>query len=266
MNDAGIPRAEHGRLGAVGVARAHESAMLHVCGEADLHRRHRRSARAPCMRALGLSSKAHARIVAIDLSHGARSAPAWRACLRRRRHPRPERLRPHHPRRSDLRRRPGAVRRPADLHRRRRHPRPGPPRRPHGRRQLRRTAGHPDAAGGARRPAPSCCRRCAWRAATARPRSKRAPHAVKGELYVGGQEQFYLEGQIAYAIPKEDAACWCSARPSTRARCSTWSRTPSAWHSHNIVRSNAAAWAAASAARNRSRRCGARPPPSPRPD
>ena len=33
---------------------------------------------------------------------------------------------------------------------------------------------------------------------------ERAPHALKGELYVGGQEQFYLEGQIAYAIPKED--------------------------------------------------------------
>ncbi|HZV64090.1 MAG TPA: xanthine dehydrogenase molybdopterin binding subunit, partial [Telluria sp.] len=33
---------------------------------------------------------------------------------------------------------------------------------------------------------------------------ERAPHAVKGELYVGGQEQFYLEGQIAYAMPKED--------------------------------------------------------------
>ncbi len=33
---------------------------------------------------------------------------------------------------------------------------------------------------------------------------ERAPHSVKGELYVGGQEQFYLEGQIAYAIPKED--------------------------------------------------------------
>ncbi len=31
-----------------------------------------------------------------------------------------------------------------------------------------------------------------------------APHVVKGELYVGGQEQFYLEGQISYAIPKED--------------------------------------------------------------
>jgi xanthine dehydrogenase large subunit len=33
---------------------------------------------------------------------------------------------------------------------------------------------------------------------------ERAPHSVKGELYVGGQEQFYLEGQIAYALPKED--------------------------------------------------------------
>jgi xanthine dehydrogenase large subunit len=33
---------------------------------------------------------------------------------------------------------------------------------------------------------------------------ERAPRTVKGELYVGGQEQFYLEGQIAYATPKED--------------------------------------------------------------
>ncbi|WP_317203085.1 xanthine dehydrogenase molybdopterin binding subunit [Janthinobacterium sp.] len=33
---------------------------------------------------------------------------------------------------------------------------------------------------------------------------ERAPHTLKGQLYVGGQEQFYLEGQISYAIPKED--------------------------------------------------------------
>lgn len=33
---------------------------------------------------------------------------------------------------------------------------------------------------------------------------ERAPHRLKGELHVGGQEQFYLEGQISYAIPKED--------------------------------------------------------------
>ena len=32
----------------------------------------------------------------------------------------------------------------------------------------------------------------------------KAPRSVKGELHVGGQEQFYLEGQIAYAIPAED--------------------------------------------------------------
>ncbi len=31
-----------------------------------------------------------------------------------------------------------------------------------------------------------------------------APHKLKGSLSIGGQEQFYLEGQIAYAIPLED--------------------------------------------------------------
>ena len=30
-----------------------------------------------------------------------------------------------------------------------------------------------------------------------------APHTLSGSLDVGGQEQFYLEGQISYAIPKE---------------------------------------------------------------
>ncbi|WP_137175349.1 xanthine dehydrogenase molybdopterin binding subunit [Massilia sp. HP4] len=42
----------------------------------------------------------------------------------------------------------------------------------------------------------------------------RAPHTVRGELYVGGQEQFYLEGQIAYAIPGEDRGMhvYCSTQ------------------------------------------------------
>jgi xanthine dehydrogenase large subunit len=31
-----------------------------------------------------------------------------------------------------------------------------------------------------------------------------APHRLAGTLHVGGQEQFYLEGQISYAIPTED--------------------------------------------------------------
>lgn len=31
-----------------------------------------------------------------------------------------------------------------------------------------------------------------------------APHRLKGSFSLGGQEQFYLEGQISYAIPQED--------------------------------------------------------------
>jgi xanthine dehydrogenase large subunit len=33
----------------------------------------------------------------------------------------------------------------------------------------------------------------------------RAPHTLTGTLQVGGQEHFYLEGQIAYALPQEQA-------------------------------------------------------------
>jgi len=31
-----------------------------------------------------------------------------------------------------------------------------------------------------------------------------APHRLTNRLHIGGQEQFYLEGQIAYAVPRED--------------------------------------------------------------
>lgn len=31
-----------------------------------------------------------------------------------------------------------------------------------------------------------------------------ATHRLKGQLSIGGQEQFYLEGQVSYAVPKED--------------------------------------------------------------
>jgi xanthine dehydrogenase large subunit len=31
-----------------------------------------------------------------------------------------------------------------------------------------------------------------------------APHRLKGGFRIGGQEQFYLEGQVAYAVPQED--------------------------------------------------------------
>ncbi|MCB1756391.1 MAG: molybdopterin-dependent oxidoreductase, partial [Gammaproteobacteria bacterium] len=44
-----------------------------------------------------------------------------------------------------------------------------------------------------------------------------APHTLSGELHVGGQEQFYLEGQISYAIPKEDGGMqlYCSTQHPT---------------------------------------------------
>jgi xanthine dehydrogenase large subunit len=44
-----------------------------------------------------------------------------------------------------------------------------------------------------------------------------APHRIAGEWYVGGQEQFYLEGQISYAAPREDGCIqlWCSTQHPT---------------------------------------------------
>ena len=44
-----------------------------------------------------------------------------------------------------------------------------------------------------------------------------APHRLQGELSVGGQEQFYLEGQISYAVPKEDRCLqvFCSTQHPT---------------------------------------------------
>jgi xanthine dehydrogenase large subunit len=68
---------------------------------------------------------------------------------------------------------------------------------------VRRTAGHLHAAGsqGGRL---VCAAADAAQARRLQAAFESAPRVVKGQLFVGGQEQFYLEGQIAYAIPKED--------------------------------------------------------------
>ena len=87
-----------------------------------------------------------------------------------------------------------------------------------------------------------------------------APHRIKGELYVGGQEQFYLEGQISYAIPKEDNGMlvYCSTQhPSEMQHVVAHAL---GLHSHNVVvecrrmgggfggkESQSALWAAAAA-------------------
>ena len=46
---------------------------------------------------------------------------------------------------------------------------------------------------------------------------ERSPNILKGTLHVGGQEQFYLEGQISYAIPKEGKGMhvYCSTQHPT---------------------------------------------------
>jgi xanthine dehydrogenase large subunit len=89
---------------------------------------------------------------------------------------------------------------------------------------------------------------------------EQAPHRVKGELYVGGQEQFYLEGQISYAIPKEGNGMhvFCSTQhPSEMQHVVAHAL---GLHSHHVViecrrmgggfggkESQSALWAAASA-------------------
>jgi xanthine dehydrogenase large subunit len=55
------------------------------------------------------------------------------------------------------------------------------------------------------------------RVAAVRARLAAAPHRLKDSLWVGGQEQFYLEGQISYALPLEDRGIkvWCSTQHPT---------------------------------------------------
>jgi len=46
---------------------------------------------------------------------------------------------------------------------------------------------------------------------------QKSSQCMRGEISVGGQEQFYLEGQISYAVPKEDGCIhlWCSTQHPT---------------------------------------------------
>ena len=201
MNDAGNALIDHADWAAVGVARAHESAALHVLGQAT-YTDDIAEVQGTLHAALGLSARAHATITALDLAPvraGAGVVAVYTA--------------------SDI---PGTNDCGPIVH-------DDPIFSP----GLVQYVGQPifivvaDTHDNARRAArlanvtyadlPAILTPQAARAARsyvlppmrlARGDSvaafARAPHTVKGELYVGGQEQFYLEGQIAYAIPKED--------------------------------------------------------------
>jgi xanthine dehydrogenase large subunit len=201
MNDAGTPALNTAAWSAVGSARPHESARLHVLGQAD-YTDDIGEVRGTLHAALGLSSKAHARILGIDLapvraSHGvkhvytARDIPGTNDCGP---------IIHDDPILAD-----GLVQyvgQPlfivvADTH-------------DNARRAARKAKVSYDEL-------PAILTPQAARAAQsyvlppmrlargdAQSAYEAAPHHVKGELYVGGQEQFYLEGQIAYAIPQEN--------------------------------------------------------------
>ncbi|ATQ74499.1 xanthine dehydrogenase molybdopterin binding subunit [Massilia violaceinigra] len=257
MNDAATPALKAAAWTGVGVSRAHESAALHVLGQAtytdDIP-----EVQGTLHAALGLSSKAHANITAIDLA-AVRASVGVVAVLTVEDIPGTNDCGPiihDDPILAD-----GLVMyvgQPifivvADTH-------------DHARRAARLAKVTyaelpailtPQAARAAQSYVlpPMLLTRGDYQAAF-----EKAPRSVKGELYVGGQEQFYLEGQISYAIPKEDKGMLvlCSTQhPSEMQHVVAHAL---GLHSHNIVvecrrmgggfggkESQSALWAAASA-------------------
>jgi xanthine dehydrogenase large subunit len=201
MNDPRPPRGEAAVHEAVGAPVRHDSAHLHVSGEAaytdDI-----REARGTLHAAFGLSERAHARVTRLDLA-AVRAAPGVVAVLTA----------------ADI---PGENNVGPILH--------DDPILAADEVQF---VGQPlfvvvaDSVGAARRAArlaaveyedlpavltiedalarqsfvlPSVTlQRGDWRSAIVA-----APHRLKGAFRIGGQEQFYLEGQVAYAVPKDD--------------------------------------------------------------
>jgi xanthine dehydrogenase large subunit len=201
MNDAGSPALTKAEWKQVGLGKAHESARLHVLGQAD-YTDDIAEVRGTLHAALGLSSKAHARILDIDFADVLASRGV-RAVLTAKDIPGTNDCGPiihDDPILAD-----GLVQyigQPifvvvADSH------------------DLARRAAKkakvtyeelpailtPQAARAAGSYVLPPMRLTRGDAETA---FERAPLRVKGELYVGGQEQFYLEGQISYAIPQEN--------------------------------------------------------------
>ncbi|HEX8785087.1 MAG TPA: xanthine dehydrogenase molybdopterin binding subunit [Telluria sp.] len=201
MNDAASPALKSAAWTQVGRARPHESARLHVLGQAD-YTDDIAELRGTLHAALGLSGKAHAKVTGIDLAqvkasrgvvavYTARDIPGTNDCGP---------IIHDDPILAD-----GLVQyvgQPifvvlADTH-------------DNARRAARKAVVSYDEL-------PAILTPQAARAAQsyvlppmhlargdARAAYEAAPHRVAGELYVGGQEQFYLEGQIAYAIPQEN--------------------------------------------------------------
>ena len=64
---------------------------------------------------------------------------------------------------------------------------------------------------------------------------QRAPHRLAGTFECNGQEQFYLEGQISYAVPKEadGVHVWCSTQHPSEMQALVAHAL--GWHSHQVL-------------------------------
>ncbi len=61
-----------------------------------------------------------------------------------------------------------------------------------------------------------------------------SPHRLQGEFEVGGQEHFYLEGQIAYALPLEQGQWWIHSSTQHPGEVQHWVAHALGTHSHAV--------------------------------
>ena len=212
---------------------AHDSAAQACRRRGALYRRHAGAARALLHAARRPGDRARTRgSRALDLD-AVRAAPGVVGVLTAADMPGRQRRRPGRPHDEPmLRRRASSVRRPAAVRGRRRDAAPGaraPPRWPMVEYEDLPALLDVDAARAGRQLADRAAMPMR-RGDAARRASPRAPHrARRAASHVGGQEHFYLEGQVALRrAAARTATCTSTPRPSTRARCSTWSRMRSA--------------------------------------
>ena len=191
----------------------HDSAHLHVAGDGNVHRRHCRSRAARCTPPWARVPFAHGRIRSLDLD-AVRAAPGVVAVITAADIPGVNDVGPiqhDDPILAD-----GVVQfvgQPvfavAARHRECR-AQGGEARalRP------RAAAGDPHHRRGDRRANRGCCRPRTSRAATRQPRSRARRTASPGRCASGGQDHFYLEGQIALAVPQEHGGMriYCSTQ------------------------------------------------------
>ena len=232
MNDR--TASQHRASALIGDALPHESAHLHVTGEAvyvdDIV-----APRGTLHAALGRSAKPHARIVALDLD-AVRAVAGRGRRADRRRHSRRQRLRPGGARRSDPRRRSRAIRRAADVRGRRDQREGGAPSGAARACRVRRAARHPHASTPRWRrksfvlPTETTgARRCRGRDRGAR------RTGCAGASAAAARTTSISKDRSRSRCRAKTAPCWCTARRSTRAKCSCRSRTRSAVHAHDVV-------------------------------